>query len=99
MRSIRTRMLLSFWLILAIAAATAGLAQAQAISHLDRIGQRAVLRVGTTGDFKPFSFLNPATNEYFDHQQIILSAEGFAFEESSQSAFGCGDHGTECRIQ
>jgi lipopolysaccharide export system permease protein len=27
----------------------------------------------------------------FDHQQIILSAEGFAFEESSQSAFGRGD--------
>ena len=67
MRSMRTRMFLSFWLVLALAVATAGLAQAQAVSHLDQIGQRGVLRVGTTGDFKPFSFLNPATNEYEGH--------------------------------
>jgi cyclohexadienyl dehydratase len=42
-------------------------AQAQPASHLDRIVQQGVLRVGTTGDFKPFSFLNPATNEYEGH--------------------------------
>jgi cyclohexadienyl dehydratase len=34
---------------------------------LDRIVQQGVLRVGTTGDFKPFSFLNPATNDYEGH--------------------------------
>lgn len=27
----------------------------------------------------------------FQHQQVVLSAEGFAFEESSQTAFGRGD--------
>ena len=42
-------------------------AQAQPASHLDRIGQQGVLRVGTTGDFKPFSYLNPATNDYEGH--------------------------------
>jgi len=67
MRSMRIRMFLSLWLVLALAVATAGLAQAQTVSHLDQIGQRGVLRVGTTGDFKPFSFLNPATNEYEGH--------------------------------
>lgn len=44
-----------------------GVAQAQTASHLDRIVQQGVLRVGTTGDFKPFSYLNPATNEYEGH--------------------------------
>jgi cyclohexadienyl dehydratase len=41
--------------------------QAQPVSHLDRIVQQGVLRVGTTGDFKPFSYLNPATNDYEGH--------------------------------
>jgi cyclohexadienyl dehydratase len=44
-----------------------GVAQAQPASHLDRIVQQRVLRVGTTGDFKPFSYLNPATNDYEGH--------------------------------
>jgi len=44
-----------------------GVAQAQPASHLDRIVQQGVLRVGTTGDFKPFSYLNPATNDYEGH--------------------------------
>ncbi len=44
-----------------------GVVQAQPGSHLDRIVQQGVLRVGTTGDFKPFSYLNPATNEYEGH--------------------------------
>ena len=42
-------------------------AQAQTISRLDLMVQRGTLRVGTTGDFKPFSYLNPATNEYEGH--------------------------------
>jgi len=46
---------------------TATLAQAQTASRLDQIVQRGVLRVGATGDYKPFSFLNPATNEYEGH--------------------------------
>jgi cyclohexadienyl dehydratase len=67
MRSMRNRTFLTFWLVLALATATAGLAQAQTASHLDQVVQRGVLRVGTTGDYKPFSFLNPATNDYEGH--------------------------------
>ncbi len=50
-------------LILLLAAA----AQAQTVSHLDQIVQRGFVRIGTTGDYKPFSFLNPSTNEYEGH--------------------------------
>jgi cyclohexadienyl dehydratase len=39
-------------------------AQAPAKSHLHVIQERGVLRVGTSGDFKPMSFKDPATNEY-----------------------------------
>src|SRR5258708_24477286 len=31
---------------------------------LDEIIARGVLRVGSTGDYKPFTFLNPATKEF-----------------------------------
>jgi cyclohexadienyl dehydratase len=44
-----------------------GVTQTQTIPRLDRIVQQGTLRVGTTGDFKPFSFLNPATNDYEGH--------------------------------
>ncbi len=63
----RSRHVLSVWLVLLLVALTAGLAQAQTTSRLDQIVQRGVLRVGTTGDYKPFSFLNPATNDYEGH--------------------------------
>ncbi|MEM7022543.1 MAG: transporter substrate-binding domain-containing protein [Pseudomonadota bacterium] len=38
--------------------------QAQEQSHLQRILESGTLRVGTTGDFNPMSFRDPATNEY-----------------------------------
>jgi cyclohexadienyl dehydratase len=41
-----------------------GQAQAQEQSRLQRILEHGVLRVGTTGDFNPMSFRDPATNEY-----------------------------------
>ena len=44
-----------------------GVTQPQPAPRLDRIVQQGVLRVGTTGDFKPFTFLNPATNDYEGH--------------------------------
>lgn len=44
-----------------------GVVQPQPISRLDQIIQRGVLRVGTTGDYKPFSYLNPTTNQYEGH--------------------------------
>lgn len=37
---------------------------ASAPSHLDRIRETRVLRVGTTGDYEPFSYLNPNTQQY-----------------------------------
>jgi cyclohexadienyl dehydratase len=63
MRVGRRLQLVFCWLALALAALTASLAQAQTVSHLDQAVQRGVLRVGTTGDYKPFSFLNPARSE------------------------------------
>ncbi len=36
-------------------------------SRLDIILERGHIRVGTTGDYKPFSYLNPATKEYEGH--------------------------------
>jgi cyclohexadienyl dehydratase len=39
-------------------------AGASAQSHLQRVTESGKLRVGTTGDFKPMSFRDPASNEY-----------------------------------
>ena len=43
--------------------------------HLDDISARGTIRIGTTGDYIPMSYLNPATGEYegFDAElsQII----------------------------
>jgi cyclohexadienyl dehydratase len=81
-RNHRVRMLLGP-LLLVVAILTAGAAQAQQASpfgqllssvaqpqpasRLDQIVQKGVLRVGTTGDFKPFSYLNPTTNGFEGH--------------------------------
>ena len=32
--------------------------------HLDDIAARGTIRIGTTGDYIPMSYLNPATGEY-----------------------------------
>lgn len=39
----------------------------QVESRLDAIIERGYLRVGTTGDYKPFTYLNPATGAYEGH--------------------------------
>ncbi|RXT06617.1 transporter substrate-binding domain-containing protein [Ammoniphilus sp. CFH 90114] len=36
-------------------------------SRLDTIIKRGVIRIGTTGDYKPFTYLNPETNTYEGH--------------------------------
>ena len=36
-------------------------------SRLDTILKQGFIRIGTTGDYKPFSFLNPDTNEFEGH--------------------------------
>lgn len=38
--------------------------QKKAVSQLDEIIDRGYIRVGMTGDYKPFTYLNPKTNEY-----------------------------------
>lgn len=38
--------------------------QKKAASRLDKIMDRGYIRVGMTGDYKPFTYLNPKTNEY-----------------------------------
>ncbi|HTX53891.1 MAG TPA: transporter substrate-binding domain-containing protein [Candidatus Baltobacteraceae bacterium] len=61
------RPFVAVWLWLFVLALLVAPAAAQQVSHLDQILQRGVLRVGTTGDYKPFSFLNPTTNQYEGH--------------------------------
>jgi cyclohexadienyl dehydratase len=54
-------------LALALALLAPASLRAQSPSRLDQILQKGVLRVGTTGDYKPFTFLNPANHEYEGH--------------------------------
>ncbi|HVX99098.1 MAG TPA: transporter substrate-binding domain-containing protein [Pseudorhodoplanes sp.] len=48
----------------AFAAVLAPAASAQTESRLDQIIARGTLRVGTTGDYKPFTYLDKATNQF-----------------------------------
>ncbi|GAA4719415.1 transporter substrate-binding domain-containing protein [Brevibacillus fulvus] len=54
-------------------------------SQLDEIIKRGYIRVGMTGDYKPFSYLNPETNEY----------EGFDVDAAKELA---KDLGVEVRF-
>ena len=58
------------WLsTLAVAASVAcGSAGAQDRSILHKVLDSGTLKVGTTGDFNPMSFKDPATREYRGHQ-------------------------------
>jgi cyclohexadienyl dehydratase len=58
---------LALVLSLVVGAALAGTALAQQKSRLNRILETSVLRVGTTGDFNPMSFRDPASNEFRGH--------------------------------
>jgi cyclohexadienyl dehydratase len=62
------RLLVALALGLALPGALAAPAAAQQKSRLDTIQQTGKLRVGTTGDFNPMSFRDPATKEYRGHQ-------------------------------
>lgn len=46
--------------------------QAQEPSRLQRIVESGVLRVGTTGDFKPMSFRDPATQDYVGYDIDVV---------------------------
>jgi len=49
-------------------------------SRLDRILEKGVIRIGTTGDFKPFTYLNPDSDAYegmdIDAAQMLGAALG-----------------------
>jgi cyclohexadienyl dehydratase len=49
-------------------------------SRLDTILKRGYIRVGTTGDYKPFTYLNPQTNQY----------EGYDIEAATKLAKDLG---------
>ncbi|MEW6262287.1 MAG: transporter substrate-binding domain-containing protein [Thermodesulfobacteriota bacterium] len=53
--------------ILAVTLLVGGNALAAEKSRLDVIAEKKVILVGTTGDYKPFSFLNPETKQYEGH--------------------------------
>jgi cyclohexadienyl dehydratase len=59
--------LFSGLVVMALILLATTVAFAQTVSRLDQIVQRGYVRVGTTGDYKPFSYLNPAGNEYEGH--------------------------------
>jgi len=56
--------------------------QAQQTSRLQRIVESGVLRVGTTGDFKPMSFRDPASQDYvgYDIDVVRRFAEDMGVE-------------------
>lgn len=58
---------LAVFAALVLGTAVAGAALAQQKSRLNRIQETSVLRVGTTGDFNPMSFRDPASNEFRGH--------------------------------
>lgn len=61
MKSIRKNFL--FVLLLAAAICLEGISHAAA-AHLEDVLARGEIRIGTTGDYIPMSYLNPATGEY-----------------------------------
>lgn len=66
------------------AAAVAPAAAPVAASRLDAIMARGTLRVGTTGDYKPFSYLNPESKQYegldIEMAQSLAQALGVKLE-------------------
>ena len=57
--------------VVGITVAAATLPAVAQESRLERVLESGTLRVGTTGDFKPMSFKDPATGDYqgYDYQQ------------------------------
>src|SRR5688572_16672841 len=59
---------LTMLLALLLSTSLIGSALAQQKSRLNRIQETGVLRVGTTADFNPMTFRDPASNEFRGHQ-------------------------------
>jgi cyclohexadienyl dehydratase len=58
---------------MALVASQADSAHAQAKSRLDEVLATGRLRVGTTGDFRPMSFTDPATGEYTGYDIDVIA--------------------------
>ncbi len=67
---------LSFVLALGLSFCGFQAAEAQSTSRLDEILTRGVLKVGTTGDYKPFTFLNKETGQFEGYDIDIANALG-----------------------
>jgi cyclohexadienyl dehydratase len=63
---------------LVLAAATGASAQTAPSSRLDEILARGVLKVGTTGDYRPFTSLNKETGQYEGYDIDMANALGSA---------------------
>jgi len=70
--------------VLALVLSTALPVTAQEVSRLDTVLEREVLRVGTTGDYKPFTYLNKETGEFegidIDMANSLANALGVELE-------------------
>ncbi len=71
------------WAVFALAALLFSPAEADA-GRLEQIAARGTIRVGTTGDYRPMSYLNPETGEYegidAELTQIIADSLGVKVE-------------------
>ena len=63
MRNQRNGRLFFLWAVFALAALLFAPMRADA-GRLEEIAERGTIRIGTTGDYRPMSYLNPETGEY-----------------------------------
>ncbi len=79
----RSGRLFSLWAVFALAALLFAPTRADA-GRLEEIAERGTIRVGTTGDYRPMSYLNPETGEYegidAELTQIIADSLGVTIE-------------------
>lgn len=75
-RQLRTYIFAVFVLLLS-ALTSCSSKQNEELSKLQEIKQRGTLLVGTTGDYRPLSYLEPSTNQYwgFDTDLTMMIAE------------------------
>ena len=83
MRNQRNGRLFFLWAVFALAALLFAPMRADA-GRLEEIAERGTIRIGTTGDYRPMSYLNPETGEYegidAELSQIIAKSLGVEIE-------------------
>ena len=86
MRKQRNGRLFILWAVFAVAALLFAPKGADA-GRLEEIAERGTIRIGTTGDYRPMSYLNPETGEYegidAELSQIIAKSLGVTPEAVS----------------